>query len=171
MDSYVPGDHVPYNMLEKYYQPREGAKEYTANSALGKYLERPVLHYTIGTKIRPSVIKELEAFGLGNNVLAHDNQPTFHPRMVRGAAIAQHDPDFLASLYGSGTKSRILEATHRGHSANPQGTSYVSGVIGDPNFAAQNTKGKIVSPVYRLDEMRQKKLETPNLWDDSDDDD
>jgi len=171
MDTYVPGDQVPYNMLEKYYQPREGAKEYTANSALGKYLERPVLHYTIGTKIRPSVIKELEAFGLGNNVLAHDHPPTFHPRMVRGAAIAQHDPDWLSSLYGSGTKSRILEATHRGHSANPLGTSYVSGVIGDPNFAAQNTKGKIVSPVYRLDEMKQKKLETPNLWDDSDDDD
>ena len=74
-------------------------------------------------------------------------------------------------MYGSDIKSRVLEATHRGHSANPLGTSYVSGVIGDPNFASQNTKGKIVSPVFNLQEMRQKRLETPNLWDDSDDDD
>ena len=171
MDTYVPGDQVPYNMLEKYYQPREGAKEYTANNAVGKYLERPILHYTIGTKIRPSVVKELKAFGLDGNVLAHDTPPTFRPRMVRGAAIAQHDPDVLTGMYGSGIKSRVLEATHRGHSANPLGTSYVSGVIGDPNFASQHTKGKIVSPVYQLDEMKRRKQETPNLWDDSDDDD
>jgi len=64
-------------------------------------------------------------------------------------------PDFLASMYGSGIKSRVLEATHRGQGADPFGTSYVSGVIGDPNFASQNTKGKIVSPVYQLDRMKQ----------------
>jgi len=171
MDTYVPGDRVPYNMLEKYYQPREGAKECDVASAIGKYLERPILHYTIGTKIRPSVVKELQAFGLGDKVLAHDNPPTFRPRMIRGAAIAQNDPDFLASMYGSGIKSRLMTAVHRGHSANPQGTSYVSGVIGDPNFASQNTKGKIVSPVFQLDEMKRRVTETPNIWDNSDDDD
>ena len=170
MDTYAPGDQVPYNMLEKYYQPREGAKEYAANNAVGKYLERPILHYTIGTKIRPSVVRELQAFGLDSNVLVHDSPPTFRPRMIRGAAIAQHDVDWLTGMYGSGIKSRVLEATHRGHSANPLGTSYVSGVIGDPNFASQNTKGKIVSPVYQLDEMKRRKQEAPNLWDDSDDD-
>jgi hypothetical protein len=74
-------------------------------------------------------------------------------------------------MYGSGMKSRTLEAVHRGQSANPLGTSYVSGVIGDPNFAAQNTKGKIVSPIYQLDEMKRRQAETPNLWDDDDDDD
>jgi len=145
MDTYVPGDHVPYNMLEKYYQPREGAKEYSATNALGKYLERPILHYTIGTKVRPSVVKELEEFGLADKVLAHDLPPQFRPRMIRGAAIAQHDPDWVSALYGTGIKSRIMEAVHRGHSSDPFGSSYVSGVIGDPNFAAQNTKGKIKS--------------------------
>jgi hypothetical protein len=171
MDTCVPGDHVPYNMLEKYYQPREGAKEYSATNAVGKYLERPILHYTIGTKIRPSVAKELQEFGLGDKVLAHDHPPPFRARMIRGAAIAQHDPDWLASMYGSGIKSRLLEAVHRGHSADPLGTSYVSGVIGDPNFASKNTQGKIVSPLYQIDEMNRRTQETPNIWDDSDDDD
>ena len=48
MDTYVPGGRVPYNMLEKHYKSREGAKECDAASAVGKYLERPILHYTIG---------------------------------------------------------------------------------------------------------------------------
>jgi len=66
LDNYVPGDKVPYNMLEKYYEPREDSKETSAELALGQYLEKPVLHYTIGTKIRPSVIKELQEFGVGD---------------------------------------------------------------------------------------------------------
>ena len=85
--------------------------------------------------------------------------------------MASRDPDWMASMYGSGVKSRLLEATRRGQSANPQGTSYISGVIGDPNFASQNTKGAIKSPVFNLDEMKQRTAATPSLWDDFDDDD
>jgi hypothetical protein len=171
MDGYGIGDCLPYNMLEKHFQVREGAREYSANQALGKYMERPVLHYTLGTRVTPSVVKELEAFGLADKVLAHDDPPPFKPVTVRGSAVAQNDPDWLAAQYGSGIKSRLLQATHRGQSANPMGSSYVSGVIGDPNFASQGTKGKIVSPIYQINEMKQRTSTTPALWDDSDDDD
>jgi hypothetical protein len=53
--------------------------------ALGKYLERPVLHYTIGTKVRPSVLKELKEFGV-KEVVAHADPPPFEPEMIRGMA-------------------------------------------------------------------------------------
>jgi hypothetical protein len=172
MDAWVPGDRLPYNMLEKYYRPRDDARIMAASRAVGKYLERPVLHYTIGTQIRPSVVKNLREFGLDREISVHDNPPPFQPRMVRGMAIAAHDPDWLASMQGSGVKSRILEAVHRGHVSDPRGTSYVSGLIADPHFGKPGTNGKITAPIHRLAEMRRKRLEVPaNPFEMDDDDD
>jgi hypothetical protein len=158
-------------MLEKFYQPRQDAVQMPASSATGKYLERPVLHYTIGTKIRPSVVKNLQEFGLADKITVHDAPPPFRPQMVRGMAIAAHDPDWIASMQGSGIKARTLTAVHRGHSSNPLGTSYVSGIVANPDFARQNTPGKIESPIHRLWEMRQKRLEAPANPFDLDDED
>ena len=171
MDAYVPGDKLPYTMFEKYYQPRQDARVMSANLAIGKYLERPLLHYTIGTKIRPSVAKNLKEFGLDQEVTVHDDPPPFRPQMVRGMAIAAHDPDWITSMQGSGIKGRILDAVHRGHVSHPLGTSYVSGLVVDPNFGQPNGKGKIESPIHRLTEMRQKRLEAPKNPFDLDDDD
>lgn len=171
MDAYVPGDKVPYNMLEKFYQPRRDARTMDARMAVGKYLERPVLHYTIGTKIRPSVVKNLKEFGLDGQISVHDNPPPFQPQMVRGMAIAAHDPDWVSSMQGSGIKSRVLTAVHRGHSSDPLGTSYVSGVVVDPNFAQGHSGGKITAPIDRLSEMQRKRLEAPENPFDLDNDD
>ena len=171
MDAYVPGDKVPYNMLEKFYQPREDARQMSASMAVGKYLERPVLHYTIGTRIRPSVVKNLQEFGLADNVTVHDAPPPFRPQMVRGMAIAAHDPDWLASMQGSGIKARTLAAVHRGHSSDPHGTSYVAGIVANPDFAKPGTPGKIEAPINRLLEMRRKRLEAPANPFDLDDED
>jgi hypothetical protein len=171
VDAYIPGDTLPYSMFERFYSPRGDAREHSVPNALGKYLERPILHYTIGTRVTPSVIREIEGFGLSDKVLVHDDPPPFRPVMIRGAAVATRDVDWRASTYGSGIKSRLLEATRRVESSNPMGSSYISGVIGDPNFASKGTSGKIVSPIHSLNEMRQRTTATPNLWDDSDDDD
>jgi hypothetical protein len=172
MDTYVPGDRVPYTMLEKFYRPREDAKTMQAKQAAGKYLERPVLHYTIGTKIRPSVVRDLQEFGLDKEILVHDSPPPFRARLVRGMAIASQDPDWLASMQGSGIKARTLTAVHRGHTSDPFGTSFVSGIVGDPDFASEKTKGKIQSPVYRLREMEENRRKVPeNLFDLDDEED
>jgi hypothetical protein len=174
MDVYVPGDSVPYNMLEKFYTPREDSKALDAKHAVGKYLERPVLHYTIGTKIRPSMLKELEQFKQDKGLLVNDNPPPFHPKMVRGMAVAAHDPDWLAAMQGTGIKARLMKGTYRADSSNLKGTSYVAGVVGDPNFAAKNNTGKIESPVFYLDAMKKNKIQAPeNMfdpnWEDDDD--
>jgi biotin carboxyl carrier protein len=173
LDAYVPGDTVPYNMLEKFYQPRENSAAMPASKAVGKYLERPVLHYTIGTKVRPSVLKELQEFGLDREVLVNDQPPSFVPHIIRGQAIAAKDPDWLASMQGSGISRRMMEAVHRGHTANLKGTNFVSGIAGDPNFGQPGTGGKIVAPINFLSEMKQKREQAPvNIFDiDGDDDD
>jgi hypothetical protein len=123
---YAPDDIVPYSTLEAGYRPREGFRTLHPKSALGKYLERPYLHYTIGTQIKPSMMKDLEEFGV-NSVDVHDDPPGFEPEMIRGAANLQHDPDFMTRMFGSGLKGGLLDAVHRGGHSSETGTSFVAG--------------------------------------------
>jgi hypothetical protein len=164
-DDYVPGDKVPYNMLEKYWNPREDSKEVDVDNASGKYIEKPVLHYTIGTLIRPSTIKMLKEYGV-KSVLANDKKPPFRSVMIRGAAIAQNDPDWGTAMYGSGIKSKLLQSVWRNASSDPKGTSYLPAVAFDKEFGTKGYTGKIKAPLWESTEDWKE-----DIWDTSDDDD
>jgi hypothetical protein len=123
---FGPDDIVPYSMLESSYEPRTGFKTIHPRGAVGKYLERPYLHYSIGTKIKPSMMKDFDEFGI-KSVDIHDDPPPFEPEMVRGAANLQHDPDFMTRMFGSGLKGGLMDAVHRGGSSTELGTSFVAG--------------------------------------------
>ncbi|NBO18846.1 MAG: hypothetical protein EBV03_06405, partial [Proteobacteria bacterium] len=84
---YVPDDLIPYSMLERNWTPRPGSVRGNPKSLSGHYLERPVLHYSIGTKIGKSVIGNLEKYGI-KDIEAHKEPPPFEPEMVRGMASA-----------------------------------------------------------------------------------
>lgn len=106
---YNPGDVVSYNVLEHQWKPREGSKRVYLDSAKGKYLEEPVLHYTIGTPITDSVIQMLKKWGV-KNVLVHDEPPPFEGFIEPTRTYLRHDPDFLARLLGNYQKRMIMEA-------------------------------------------------------------
>lgn len=129
----VPDDVIPYSTLEHKWKPREGAQSLTPKKAVGKYLERPILHYTIGTKIRPSMVKELEEFNVAD-VNVHDNPPPFEPEMVRGMYSLQHDPDWMTRMYGSGLKKSLLRGVHRGSTSEERGTSFVPSISRSVDF-------------------------------------
>jgi len=133
MDDNVPDDVIPYSTLEHTYKPREGHETLIPKKAIGQYLERPVLHYTIGTKVRPSMLKDFEEFGVGN-VIVHKNPPPFEPHMVRGMYQLQHDPDWLTQMYGSGLKQSLLESVARGAKSEARGTSFVSSLATGTDF-------------------------------------
>ena len=120
----LPGDIMSYSQLERNWQPREGHQSTPLQQAAGHYLEQPVLHYSVGTKLRPSVIKNLQEFGV-NQVAWHNDPPPFAPVMTRSMAVLGHDQDVMTRLYGSGHKKSLLEATHRGQSSDTSGTSFV----------------------------------------------
>ena len=132
---YVPDDVVPYSSLEHIYKPRVGSKISNPSSAKGRYLERPVLHYSIGTKMRPSVLKELKQFGI-KQVETHHAPAPFQPEMVRAAASISYDPDWMTRMLGSGQKKSLLTAVHRGGTSTTEGTSFV------PALAAGDTFGR-----------------------------
>lgn len=128
---YVPDDIVPYNLLLRDWQPREGSRELAAHEAAGKYLEQPALHYSVGTKLRPSVLKSLAEFGV-KRVTVHDEPPPFEPLMLRAMTQLQYDPDVLARHLGSGLEKATLSGVHRGAVSEPGGTSFASAVVFDP---------------------------------------
>jgi hypothetical protein len=133
---HVEDDIVPYSTVEKNWTPRPGSKVVGLSSALGKYLERPVLHHSIGTKIRPGMIPELKEFGV-NNLEVHDTPPPFEPTMVRGMYNLQHDPDWMTRHLGSGLEKATLQAAHRGASSDIASTSYVPALAERTHFGRQ----------------------------------
>ena len=143
---YLPDDVVPYSAIEHRYEPREGFMHSTARSAVGKYLERPYLHYSIGTRVKPSMIPQMERYGI-QEVDVHDDPPPFQPEMIRGPANLQYDPDWMTQMFGAGLQKSLLESTHRGATSDESGTSFVPGRAKAINFGQV---GSIKSPDRQL---------------------
>lgn len=150
MGDYVAGDVVPYQSIERTYQPRQDARTGAPKSAVNQYLERPVLHYTIGTKLRPSVLKDLEEFGV-QEVVTHPEPPPFTPTLVRSADNLGHDPDWMTKMYGSQLKRNLLEDARRGATSDIRGTSFVPGLSRAVDFGHEGPI-KAPAPVKKLPE-------------------
>lgn len=139
---YVPGDVVPYNILEKQWTPREGMSVQNLPSAVGRYLEQPVLHYTVGTKVRPSMLPILSRYGV-KQLPVHKDPPPFQPRMIPARENLSYDPDPFTRMLGSGLKKSVLQATWRGNVSDAGGTSYVPALVHASTFGV---KGKTAPP-------------------------
>jgi hypothetical protein len=132
----VPGDIVPYQELESTWVPRHGTRTLSPKAAVGKYLESPVLHYTVGTPIKPSMVPTLNEFGV-KEVEAHDDPPPFQPTMVRAMAAVGHDPDWMTRFLGSNQKRSLLDAVHRGATSDIKSTSFVPALAAGLPFGTQ----------------------------------
>ena len=121
---YFPEDIVSYDLLEANYSPRQGAVEGDSSKMTGHYLERPVLHYSIGTRITPRVTKELHKYGF-NKVLAHVEPPPFTPDMQRAQMALLGDPDWMTQLAGFNLKRTFLKNIQRGATSQVHGTSWI----------------------------------------------
>lgn len=150
--SYLPGDVVPYDRLEADWKPRAGSVELTPKMARNLYLERPVLHYTLGTRVTPSVAANLEQFGI-KNVLAHHETPPFQPTMIGGRDTLFYDPDWQTRMYGSQLQKATLRGAWEGAESDEHGTSFVPGLARGIDFG---TKGKILRPGLPVDDKPPK---------------
>lgn len=130
---WVPDDVVPYHMVERNWQPREGHAVVNPKQAVGQYLERPILHYTVGTRIQPSMLKQLERHGV-KQVYAHRDPPPFQPEMIRSAVNVAHDPDWMTRMLGSYQQKHLLTGVHRGDVSDESGTSFVPGLARGEHF-------------------------------------
>lgn len=144
---YVPGDLLPYDMLEAEWQPREGSQSLPLKKAVGQYLEEPALHHTLGTRIQPSMLPTLERHGV-KSLLVHAEPPPFRPVMIRAMENLQHDPDWVTRMLGSGLEKTTLKAVHRGAASTPHDTSFVSALTDPHSFGRQGPiRGFAADPV------------------------
>ena len=133
-DDYLPGDIVPYSTIAASWNPRKDSQLLAIQDARNWYLEQPVLHYTIGTKITPTVIQTLKEFGI-DKILVNKNPPPFAPTMIRAAAILEYDPNWLTRLFGANQLKTLLNAARRGADAPISDTSFVPAKVIGANLA------------------------------------
>lgn len=135
---YSPDDVVPYSMLERNWAPRDGSVLGTPSSLAGHYLEQPVLHYSIGTKIGKNVTANLKQYGI-NAVQAHKEPPPFKPEMVRGMANISNDPDWMTRMLGSYQEKGLMDSVHRGATSDTNSSSYVPSLARGETFGVAGT--------------------------------
>jgi hypothetical protein len=123
-NGYLPDEVVPYSILSRDYLPRRGTKTTAPKTAVNKYLEEPVLHYTIGTRVTPSISKELQDDGIPE-IKVHDDKPIFEPENVRIMDIPATDPDWKVRLAGFGLRRSLLKGVTQGAESDLQSTTYV----------------------------------------------
>ena len=123
VDGGLPDDIVSYDTLAQHYKPRQGARMVPSADARNKYLEAPALHYSIGTRITPSVQRTLKEFDVPA-VNVHDEPPPFEPHMVRVMESTRNDPDFFRRLSGFYIGRGMLDAVQRGGQSEIHGLSW-----------------------------------------------
>jgi DNA-directed RNA polymerase subunit beta' len=119
-----PEDIVSYDYVAAKYEPRKGFQVGEPGKFQGQYLEKPVMHYSIGTRLTPSVVKELKDSGF-NEVIAHPNPPPFKPTMTRAMESLVGDRDWMVQLGGFNLKKTFLENVQRGSTSQLHGTSWI----------------------------------------------
>ena len=138
---YLPGDVVSYSGLAYSYKPRKDSKLQDVSNAVGQYLEQPALHYTIGTRITPSVVKRLKQYGV-NSVTSHSQPAGFHPAMVSLTKAPQYKDDWMARLGTTYLKPRLLQDVHRGAESKPHGLNPIPSLARGVEFGEPKDKSK-----------------------------
>lgn len=130
----LPGDVVTYTRWSNGFKPRSNSVEVAPTVAsLGKYLEQPVLHYTIGTRVTPSVIKTLKKFKV-ERMMVNDSEPDVTPFMERIEDSNAEKPDWIARLGTTYLKSRLQEDVARGAESHLHSTEPYPGIAKGVEF-------------------------------------
>ncbi len=122
-NGYMINDVVDYDTLAGSWEPRPDSSLKTITTANNLYLERPYLHFTIGTRVTPRVSAVLNAAGI-KAVQVHKDPPPFEPVAVRAQAFLGSDKDWAVRMAGENLKSSITSAAQRGSFSDADSTSY-----------------------------------------------
>lgn len=137
----LPDDILEYDDYAARYTPRQGTQMSKSVLAKGKYLEQPVLHYSIGTRITPRVMDTLKEHDV-NEIMVHNDVPEFEPEMQRAMDSMSRDPDWMTRMGGFHLQKSLLDSVHRGGVSEEHGTSYF------PTLAKGVEFGKTKGPGY-----------------------
>jgi DNA-directed RNA polymerase subunit beta' len=125
MGEYLPDDMASYSRVSSNYVSPEDTKFVNADMAADKYLQVPALHFTIGTKLTPKMLKRIKEAGI-NQVAVSDVEPAFTPDMVRLRAASHTDSDWMARLGSSYLSAGLEQSAMRGKDTDTESNySYI----------------------------------------------
>jgi DNA-directed RNA polymerase subunit beta' len=125
---YMMGDIVPYSYIQANYTPRQGAETRSVGKAVGQYLEKPVMHYTIGTPITKKVAADMAKHKV-SEIVVHSDEPDFKAAPSRAAGFMEDDQDWKVRLAGFGLKRTLLDSATLGGDSPHKSTSAVPGLM------------------------------------------
>ena len=128
---------VEYDSIVRDYTPRYGTVATKTKHSKGMYLETPTLHYSIGTKITPSVMKLLKDNDIAD-INVHKDKPSFEPEMQRAMGAMKHVDDWMVQLGGFHLKKNLLESVHTGKESTKDNISYIPSLAEAVDFGKTN---------------------------------
>lgn len=137
----LPDDVMEFDSITRGYTPRAGTRVLHPKRAVGRYLEKPVMQYSIGTRVTPRIAAEMKQFGVPS-VHAHDDQPNFQPEMVRAMDTLMYSPDWMVRLGGFQLKKSLLESVHRGRASKEHQESFLPSLAKGVEFGKGKTKAE-----------------------------
>ena len=135
----LPGDVVNYNKAVANWEVPATSSPFKPQDAVGKVLQKDALHYTVGTRLTPRMVKHMQAANV-DKIWAGDDSPGFEPEMVRLQAVASATPDWLAGQYTSYIKKNLADHAARGDDTNIQSNVHFA-----PRLAVGEGYGKNVT--------------------------
>ena len=119
MGEYLPDDMASYSRMAANYEPPKDTAFVNTAKAVDKYLQVPALHFTIGTKLTPKMLKHISDAGI-SQVAVSSAEPAFVPDMVRLRAASHTEPDWMARLGSSYLGAGLENSAIRGKDTNTE---------------------------------------------------
>lgn len=136
--NFIPGDVVNYNHFRTAL--RDNTKTMSLNDARGETLGKEYFHHSVGTRLTPSVEKNLRKEGIKNVVVA-PRAPSVEFVMKPATRAPLLNPDWMARLSHRNLKATLQQAAHFGDVTNIHGTSPVPAYAFGVEFG-QGEKGR-----------------------------
>lgn len=126
---HLPGDVLEYGAWQAGYRRASDTSKATPVDSVGRFMQSPALHYTIGTRITPSVAKDLASSGI-DAVDSSETEPDFKPRMIRLMDSPAYKDDWMTHTGQSYAKRNLKWDIQEGGA-----TSMLHGIHMAPSLA------------------------------------
>jgi DNA-directed RNA polymerase subunit beta' len=129
--NFLPGDVLNYSEVAAEWEPRKDSVTTKADKAMNMYLEKPVLYYSVGTRITPEVANTLKKYKF-DDVTVSDKEPPFSAKFLRPAESLQHSKYWLPRFAGERLRDSLFDAAQQGITDPYDSPSYVDKIVAQP---------------------------------------
>lgn len=114
---WLPDDRIRESELLQHYRPPQSTRQMKVGQTVGQYLQKPTLHYSIGTQLTGKMVERMTKAGV-NEISVSPDKPSIKADMVRLRSASHDSRDWVQSMSTSYLKSQMTESLERGDTTN-----------------------------------------------------